>query len=108
MNPCLRERLVQTIGVGSITGYTVSGTPIAATVRDVKAYVEVKTAFSTGPGGSDKNTTHVLITEEAIKLDDDIYLPGVARTSANRRKPASVDAFYDPFTGAVDHYEVKL
>ncbi len=108
MNPCLRERLVQTIGVGSVTGYTSSGTPIAATVRDVKAYIEIKSAFASAPGGTDKSTTHVIITEEAIRLDDDIYLPGVARTSANRRKPASVDAFYDPFTGAIDHYEVKL
>lgn len=108
MDPCLKELLVQTIGVGRVSGYTSSGTPTGAAITDVSAYVEVKAGLAAGPGGTEKRTTHLIITESEIQLDDDIFLPGVARTNANRRKPAQVDVFYDYITGNVDHYEVRL
>ena len=108
MDACLRELLVQTIGVGRVTGFSSSGTPLGATISDVKAYIEIKAGVVPEPGGTEKRTTHLIITESEIQLDDDIYLPGVARVTTNIRKPAQVDVFYDYITGNVDHYEVRL
>jgi hypothetical protein len=108
MDACLKDRLVQTIGRGRVSGYSTSGTPSGTSITDVKAYVEVKTGFVAGPNGSEKRTTHLVITEAEVQLDDDIWLPGLSRTDSNRRKPAQVDVFYDTDTGAVDHYEVRL
>jgi hypothetical protein len=108
MNECLRERLVQTIGVGRVTGYTASGSPTGSTVSDVLAYVERKASRVPQAGGTEKVTSHLIITEAELRLDDSIWLPGVARTSANRRTPAAVDAFFDPITGALDHYETRI
>ena len=106
---CLKWTLNKTIHVAQVAGYSPGGTETLGTPVPVKAYVEVMVNTQGSNLGSERTTTHLVITEDQISTDDRIWLPGLDPTNAAfSRQPDSVDAFNDPETGAVSHYEVVI
>ena len=111
MDPCLKEMLIQTINVKSVTGYSATGgTPTMSAATEVAAYVEQKEDLISTASGQQVATTHFIVTEVEIKKSDRVWLPGEDPDEAfPGREPAKVLKYYDPYTAnTVDHYEVWL
>lgn len=110
MDPCLKKMLVHTINIRRVVSKSLSGTEVLGDPIEIKAYIEEKQDRIISPfSGKEVVTTHFIVTEDEIQREDRIYLPGFdPLTERFSQKPVVVERFYEPLTGAVDHYEVVL
>lgn len=110
MESCLKSMLTSTITVKSVTGYSEYGDETLGNARSVKAYVEQRVEVVKHPsGGEERRVKTVIVTEEAISVDDRIWMEGADTSSPTfSRRPESVIAYKHPVTALVDHYEVTL
>ena len=109
MDPCLKATLNQTIYVASRTGTSSYGDSTfgAATAR--KARVEVDRRLVANPfTGKEEVTSHRIVVEQAIGLNDRIWLPGHSTSDATlARIPKQVQEGISE-NGSLHHYEVLV
>lgn len=108
MDPSIKRLLTQIVNVASVVSYNGPDEVLGPT-RQIRAYVETRTAFSSAPNaGNDLANRTILIIEEQISLDDRIWLPGLNPSDLTAsRQPMSVNFFYKE-NGSLDHCEVIL
>ena len=107
MDACLRRMLNKTIHVASVVSYD-GPQEILETPRAIKAYVEIKRSLSSDGDGKDIASSHSIITEEKISIDDRVWLPGFDQTNQSfSRQPVNVEVFYNE-QGFINHYETSL
>lgn len=108
----LADCLTETINVAGPLDITYSpgGTETILRTRAVKAYIERGIMMVNAGDGTSESVTDMIITEEAITLDDRIWLPGDdTSTSQFSRQPRRVDALPDvQHPGTISHYETTL
>jgi len=108
MDPALKVMLTQTINVAQVASYSASGTEVLGSPAQVAAYVEISEQIIPTNNGSEEKTTHLVITENEITIDDRIWLPGLDPSNdADSRQPKLVGVF-NTVDGAIDHYEVLI
>lgn len=113
MKQALKKLLNQTVHVAKVTSYD-GPNEVLETPRAIQAYVEIVRDRVSAPGtlgtqGTELSASHLIVTEDEITLDDRVWLPGFDQTDESfSRQPDSVNAFHDPRTGAVSHYETRL
>lgn len=107
MDAALRTLLNATLSVRRVSSYSNSGTEVLGVARTVPAYVELRESFITAADGTMRRTTHLLVTEAELTVDDRITFGAAGIVG---RKPAAIGVYYEPETSppVVDHYEVKL
>lgn len=111
MDPCLRLMLNSTVTVRSVTEISEGGSEVLGAPRVLAAYVERRTEIKTGgPGGStERQTRHLIVTEEPITADDRVWLEGAdVSNPVFSRRPEGVVVYKNPATRAIDHYEATL
>lgn len=108
MHPGLAALLNQTITVQAPTGVDNYGSPTGGSQSSVSARVELYSREVVNARGERVITTHRIYTQDAIGIDDLIWLPGAdtAETSEARR-PQRVDSHPDE-NGATHHYETVV
>lgn len=90
-------------GTADSTGKPGRGTPAART-----AWVEREDKVFDAGTKTEKVTTHIIVVQDAIGVQDRIWLPGdSSATAALARVPYSVEPIRNG-AGTVDHYEVRV
>lgn len=110
MDASLKTLLNSTITVKSVVGYTDGGSELLGEARSIKAYIEQNTEIRKNPNGADERRTRTLIvTEDAISVDDRIWLEGLDSSNVVfSKRPMGVVVFKHPITALIDHYEVEI
>ena len=108
MDPVLKSLMTQKINVARVASYSASGTEVLSTPEEISAYVEILRQIQGTNGGEEEKTTHLIITEKEITIDDRVWLPGLDPSDpAKSRQPKIVGSFSD-ICGGLDHYEVLI
>lgn len=107
MDPCLAKYLLQTIQVAKATGYSSGGSITFGTPVSHPAHIEREDDRQGTASGTEIATSHRIITEAVISLDDRVFLEGDDLTSGGRR-PVSIERIPDIRTGQTSHYEVEI
>lgn len=74
--------LIDTVTVKRQTGIDNFGDPSFGAAREVRARVETTDALVTGTDGDDKQARFVVVTAEALDVEDRIWLPGADTADA--------------------------
>lgn len=109
MDPELKRMLVKQINVRSPSSYTAAGDQVLSAAVPMPAHVELVKSVGAESAGKESVVHHLVITELELRRDDFVWMPGDDPLDLNLRKaPTSVDVFFDPETGLVDHYETTI
>ena len=110
MHPCLKKELAQTIYVRTPTSYDAGGSEVLSDPVEGKAYIETVTERIIAPEGGREEIQHtMIITEQAITMDDRVYLPGQDTASTKFvQRPKKVVGYNYPHSTRQHHWEVYL
>jgi len=109
IDPTLKASMVTTMYYAAVSGRDGSGDPTGhAAPATMKVRLEEKHKLVKDRLGNEVVSNRQFTTEQAITIDDYLWLPGDDETDDNlARKPIAVGKALDA-TGGVSHYEVAL
>ena len=106
LDRCLKDLFRQRIWIARITGVTEFGDPQYGPPCPAFAFVERERNVIATPQGEERQTDHVVFTDEAVTEDDRLWLPWDDHTDEARgRLPQRIFEGIDE-DGTVHHREV--
>lgn len=108
MDTELQKMLVKTINI-RVPSYSAAGDQTLGTAVPMAAHVELVKTTAAMQAGKESVVRHVIVTMDEIRRDDRVWMPGDDSSDINLGKlPVTVQTFFDPETGLVDHYETTV